>query len=201
MENVVLVDDTGIPIGYTEKSSVHHQNTPLHLAFSCYIFGPHGHFLCTRRAIDKKTWPGVWTNSCCGHPQPGETLAEAMLRRVSDELGLVPARWGMVLPDFRYRAVMDNGVVENEICPVFLAFVDDEPVPNPAEVGEYAWIDWAGFRSLVSSEALRISPWCRMQLEELAAMPANPRLWPFTPPDELPERWRGPLHAPEAVSS
>ena len=200
MEYVVLVDDSGAPTGSVEKQYVHDTHTPLHLAFSCYVFDPRGHFLCTRRSTAKSTWPGIWTNSCCGHPQPGETMAEAMLRRLTDELGLTPDRWGMVLPDFRYRAVMDNGIVENEICPVFAAFVATDPVPNRAEVDDYAWIDWRGFRSLVRGGALDISPWCRLQLDGLAGLPAHPRDWPLLGPDDLPERWCGPLGLPADIA-
>lgn len=196
MEHVILVDDAGTPVGTADKSAVHGRDTPLHLAFSCYVFDSRGQFLCTRRASGKRTWPGIWTNSCCGHPQPGETMAGAMLRRLADELGLTPSRWGMVLPDFRYRAVMDNGIVEYEICPVFAAFVDTDPVPDPAEVGDHAWIDWRGFRALVDTGALDISPWCRLQLDGLAHLPAQPRDWPLSEP---PARWREPLAPPAAV--
>ncbi|MGW4847481.1 isopentenyl-diphosphate Delta-isomerase [Nocardia brasiliensis] len=201
MEYVILVDESGIPLGSADKASIHDHQTPLHLAFSCYVFGPQGHFLVTRRATTKRTWPGVWTNSCCGHPQPGEKMADAMLRRLSDELGLTPRRWGMALPDFRYRAVMDDGIVENEICPVFVAFVDGDPVPNPAEVDDYAWIDWSGFNALVRTEALQISPWSRLQLAELATLPADPAQWPMLTSDLLPRRWREPLGVPAAAAT
>ncbi|GAJ86438.1 hypothetical protein NBRGN_110_01030 [Nocardia brasiliensis NBRC 14402] len=124
-----------------------------------------------------------------------------MLRRLSDELGLTPRHWGMALPDFRYRAVMDDGIVENEICPVFVAFVDGDPVPNPAEVDDYAWIDWSGFNALVRTEALQISPWSRLQLAELATLPADPAQWPMLTSDLLPRRWREPLGVPAAAAT
>ena len=84
MEEVVLVDEEGYARGVAEKSAVHHANTPLHLAFSCYLLNNEDHLLLTRRALGKKTWPGVWTNSCCGHPYPGERLERSVQQPTRD---------------------------------------------------------------------------------------------------------------------
>uniref|UniRef100_UPI00055FF952 NUDIX domain-containing protein n=1 Tax=Microbacterium sp. B24 TaxID=95616 RepID=UPI00055FF952 len=71
-EYVVLLDDNGDEIGTAPKASVHGTDTALHLAFSCHVYNSRGETLVTRRALDKKTWPGVWSNSFCGHPRPAE---------------------------------------------------------------------------------------------------------------------------------
>jgi isopentenyl-diphosphate Delta-isomerase len=164
-ELIVLVDDAGRPIGTAPKLASHHRDTPLHLAFSCYVFDTAGRFLLTRRAHTKKTWPGIWTNSCCGHPGPGEIVEDAVRRRLGDELGLVPIELVPLLPDFRYWAELD-GVVENEICPVYGARVDADPVLNEDEVAEFRWVDWDAVLAGGIDEEL--SPWCRLQLDLLA---------------------------------
>lgn len=171
IELVVLLDEEGRAVGTTAKSGVHHVETPLHLAFSCYLFDDRGRLLLTRRALDKPTWPGAWTNSVCGHPGPGEAMADAVRRRVRDEVGVEAVGVTLLLPGFRYRAVMPNGIVENEMCPVYVATTSDPAVPDPAEVAEVDWVDWDEFRSGVLEGTRPISPWCREQVEQLPADP------------------------------
>jgi isopentenyl-diphosphate Delta-isomerase len=182
-EQVVLLDEGGNAIGTSAKADVHGTDTPLHLAFSCYVFDADGRFLLTQRAIDKPTFGGVWTNSCCGHPAPGEPMADAVRRRVGQELGLTLGRLTLVLPRFRYRAVMDNGTVENEMCPVFTATASDDPRPDPAEVEAWEWVPWAQFRDDVLSGRREVSQWCREQVE---ALPLDPLSAPSADPAGLP---------------
>ena len=125
---------------------MHHANTPLHLAFSCYVFDEAGRLLITRRALNKPTFPGVWTNTVCGHPAPDEAVEQAVHRRAKQELGITLRRPHVVLPDFRYEATMANGVRENEICPVFTAVTSDEPEPDVSEVAATEWVPWELFR-------------------------------------------------------
>lgn len=161
-ERVVLVDDGGHPVGTADKATVHGAHTPRHLAFSCYGFGPDGRLLMTRRALDKRTFPGFWTNTCCGHPEPGERLEDAVARRLDHELALVPTELRLVLPDFSYRAEYD-GIVENELCPVFVCRVVQEPRPRADEVAAFEWWTWQHFLQQAADPTSSISPWDRLQ--------------------------------------
>jgi isopentenyl-diphosphate delta-isomerase len=158
-ELVVLLDDHGNPVGAAAKNTVHGTDTPLHLAFSCHLLRQDGRVLVTRRSLTKRTWPGVWTNSFCGHPLPGESLSHAIERRALNELGVTVRDAEPVLPDFRYRAIDASGVVENEICPVFRAWTDDPVRPNPSEVMDHAWVDPDELRRTVSTAPWALSPW------------------------------------------
>lgn len=166
---VVLLDDQHRPIGTAPRATVHHAATPLHLAFSCYAFDRAGRLLVTRRALHKKTWPGVWTNTCCGHPGPGEDLAEAMARRLGEELGLVPGEVELALPDFRYQATMIDGTMENEFCPVFRVVVDGDPTPDPEEVDAWHWVEWDDFAAAATRAPWLVSPWSAEQVPQLLA--------------------------------
>jgi isopentenyl-diphosphate Delta-isomerase len=170
-ELVVLLNEDGTPFGTAPKSEVHHDHTPLHLAFSCWVLDDAGRTLLTRRAPVKRTWPGVWTNTFCGHPAPGEELTDAVRRRARDELGCDVRDVEPLLPDFRYRAVMDDGTVENEICPVFRARLASPPEPNPDEIDGLQWVAMADVARMIDDEPERLSPWMR---EQFALFPAHP---------------------------
>ncbi len=168
-ELVVLVAEDGTPTGTFEKFAVHTTDTPLHLAFSCHVYNEAGQVLVTRRALGKLTWPGVWTNSFCGHPGPGETMPEALARRARIELGIEISDPTPILPDFRYRAVDASGIVENEICPVFRAVTKDAVAANPDEVAEWAWVEPESLHTAVSAAPYAFSPWLVLQQEQLSA--------------------------------
>lgn len=167
-ERVVLLSESGEAIGSADKASVHTEDTPLHLAFSCHVLNQAGQVLVTRRSLDKLTWPGVWTNSFCGHPAPGEAIEDALRRRARDELGLILSDVELVSPDFRYRAVDASGIVENEICPVYLARSSGTPTPEPSEVAELRWMDAVEFIAAVRSAPEDWSPWLVWHLPEIA---------------------------------
>jgi isopentenyl-diphosphate delta-isomerase len=176
---VVLLDDELQPIGELPKSQAHHTETPLHRGFSCYLFDSSGRVLMTRRAITKKTWPGVWSNTCCGHPLPGEHVTESAARRLADELGLRLTSSEIVLPDFRYRAVAPDGVVENEFCPVLVGKPTANLIPTPPR-----WSNTAGLPG---------QPWLASPPPPPGSSPPGPLAKspcsPHTPPATTPT-WR-----------
>jgi len=161
---VVLLGDAGDEIGSAPKATVHSANTPLHSAFSCYLIDEEGRLLMTRRALTKKTWAGVWTNSFCGHPAPGETRESAIARRAAEELGASIFALRCILPTFSYRAQDAEGMVENEFCPVFVARLEGTIDPHPAEVVEWAWADTSDVIEAVARAPFAFSPWMREQL-------------------------------------
>jgi isopentenyl-diphosphate delta-isomerase type 1 len=177
-EHVVLLDGRGRPAGTTPKADAHHRSTALHLAFSCHLVRPDGAVLLTRRALDKRTWPGAWTNGCCGHPQAGETLRAAIVRRVREELGLELGRVGLALPDFAYRAQMGDGTVEHELCPVAVAeVVGGEATVDPSEVEDLAWVSWDDLVARADRDPSSLSPWSVEQIHQLRRLAPSPAAW------------------------
>lgn len=166
-ERVVLLDESGNRIGHADKAEIHTDSTPLHLAFSCYLFNDEGQLLLTRRALSKLTWPGVWTNSFCGHPGPGEKIEAAIHRRAAEELGTQVSEVTLIDPEFRYRAIDASGVVENEICPVYTAKISGTLMPNPDEVAESHWADVGAVIEAARLTPFAFSPWMVKQLSGL----------------------------------
>jgi isopentenyl-diphosphate Delta-isomerase len=179
-DEVVLVDDDGRPVGRHDRATAHSRRTPRHLAFSCWIVSPDGLVLMTRRALGKRSWPGVWTNSCCGHPRPGEPLEEALRRRVGEELGIAVDEVACVLPDFSYRAVDSSGILENEFCPVFRARLSRPPTlaPDPDEVMQSVWQQPAAVEAAMRTAPYAFSPWAVAQLGAMGAGALTPIIGP-----------------------
>ncbi|NSC24791.1 isopentenyl-diphosphate Delta-isomerase [Streptomyces albus subsp. chlorinus] len=135
-----LVDEDGITIGTAEKLSAHVAPGQLHRAFSVFLFDDRGRLLLQRRALGKYHSPGVWSNTCCGHPYPGESPFAAAARRVGEELGVAPAllrEAGTV----RYNHPdPTSGLVEQEFNHLFAGLLREEPRPDPEEIAEIAFV-------------------------------------------------------------
>ncbi|WP_188664505.1 isopentenyl-diphosphate Delta-isomerase [Tersicoccus solisilvae] len=168
-ELVVLLDREHRPSGVARKAEVHTRDTALHLAFSCWVFDAAGRVLLTRRALGKVAWPGVWTNAFCGHPAPGEAMADAVRRRARRELGVAVADLAVALPDFSYRAVDASGIVEHEVCPVYTAVLDGGLDPRADEVMDVAWAEPGRLLDAVAAIPFAFSPWLVEQAPLLAA--------------------------------
>ncbi|WP_336956923.1 isopentenyl-diphosphate Delta-isomerase [Serratia sp. KG1D] len=163
-EDVVLLDAAWQPCGTMPKDQVHTRHTPLHLAFSCYLFTVEGAVLVTRRALSKTAWPGGWTNSFCGHPLPQEALAQAVIRRAQVELGTEVEQITLLSDAFSYQATDVSGIMENEVCPVFAAHCKGALCANPDEVADYAWVDLNNLMAAVKLTPFAFSPWMVSQL-------------------------------------
>ncbi len=184
-ERICYVHPDGTPTGETApKLDAHTADTKLHLAFSSYIFNDDGLVLVTQRALTKKVWPGVWTNSCCGHPLPGESIESAISRRLQDELGMTATDLQPILPSYTYKAPPYNGIVEHEFCPVYFGRATSEPQPNPDEVMALEWLNWEAFIARTGQDgedyalplgapgAAAWSWWCKDQLKQIQSAPA-----------------------------
>ncbi|MEV1053033.1 isopentenyl-diphosphate Delta-isomerase [Streptomyces sp. NPDC049887] len=135
-----LVDESGRTIGTAEKLSAHQAPGQLHRAFSVFLFDEHGRLLLQRRALGKYHSPGVWSNTCCGHPYPGEAPFTAAARRTHEELGVSPsllAEAGTVRYNHPDPA---SGLVEQEFNHLFVGLVQSPLRPDPEEVGETAFV-------------------------------------------------------------
>lgn len=162
-EFVVLVDEQNNQIGTATKDTVHTTDTPLHRGFSLFLFNSNGQLLLTKRSKDKKTFPGVWTNTVCGHPGPGERAEDAAKRRLNQELGIMnqELRDLKTVAPYWYRFTDKNGIVENEICPILVAYADVDPNVNKEEIEEWKWVGWEEFLEELQRNPHVYSPWCR----------------------------------------
>lgn len=173
-DEVVLLDEAGTQVGTAAEAAVHTSATPLHLAFSAYVIDLEGQVLVGRRARWKSTWPRFWTNSCSGHPCPGEKLPAAVARRVDEVLGIIPADITLILPDFRCRTVTKAGILENSICPVYRVTVHRLVHPDPNEVEILAWIPWTALVARAGDDARSLTPCCREQVRSSACWAPTP---------------------------
>lgn len=158
MEHVVLVDEKNKVLGTKSKAKVHGETTPLHRAFSVFIFDNNNRLLLQQRAKHKKAWPLIWSNSCCGHPMLEESNVEAVKRRCKFELGIEVVHILEVAP-YRYCFSYQD-VMENEICPIFVARYKGDINININEVQSTQWINWEEWLQQVEFSPSQYSPWC-----------------------------------------
>jgi isopentenyl-diphosphate Delta-isomerase len=137
-ESVILVDSADRETGTMEKIEAHRKGV-LHRAFSVFITDSSGMLLLQQRAAHKYHSPGLWTNTVCSHPRPGESIHEAADRRLHEEMGLSCEMKQSFT--FIYKAEFDNGLTEHELDHVLVGVCDDKPVPNPGEVDGYKYAD------------------------------------------------------------
>lgn len=134
---IPLVNDDDEIIGSGEKLDVHEKGL-LHRAFSILIYNKRGEMLIQQRALSKYHSPGLWTNTCCSHPHVGETMEQAISRRLVEEMGFVCELKYQF--KFQYKASFSNGLTEHELDHVYKGFYDSEVTINLEEVDSYKWV-------------------------------------------------------------
>lgn len=163
-EWVVLVDGADRQVGTAEKLHAHREGM-LHRAFSVFVLNSRREVLLQRRADGKYHTGGLWSNTCCGHPRPGEPLEEAARRRLEEEMGFrcELQRVG----EFVYRAPLADGLEEHEYDHVFIGWYDGDPEPDPAEVSEWRWASAATLHRRLSAAPQAYTPWLAPALDQL----------------------------------
>jgi len=141
MENsqLILVDQNDIQTGIMEKMEAH-QKGVLHRAISVFIFSTKGDWLLQRRALGKYHSGGLWTNTCCSHPFPGESNIEAANRRLQEEMGMKGELKELFA--FTYMEHLDHGLIEHEFDHVFYGIIDENPEINIIEVMEWKYVNY-----------------------------------------------------------
>lgn len=171
-EEIVLVDPEDREIGTAEKLEAHRRGD-LHRAFSVMIWDSHGRLLLQRRQIGKYHSGGLWTNSCCGHPRPGERANAAALRRLREEMGISCAL--NPIGTFTYRAELGGGLIEHELVHIFRGCYEGAIAPNPKECDGFSWSSPEVIRRQIATAPQCFSTWFRKYVDAG---------WPVSPPTE-----------------
>jgi isopentenyl-diphosphate delta-isomerase len=162
-ETLILVDESDNRAGYATKSEVHELGL-LHRAFSIFIFNTRGNLLLQRRALTKYHSAGLWTNTCCGHPVKGEEVKNAAYRRLKEEMSMVADIEEICT--FRYRAKLENGLIENELDHIYCGVSDILPDPNPKEVAEWKFASSNELIQDLSKNPASYTAWFKLILEK-----------------------------------
>jgi isopentenyl-diphosphate Delta-isomerase len=176
MERLILVNERDEEVGSGEKLEVHREGR-LHRAFSVFVFDSSGRLLLQKRAATKYHSGGLWSNTCCGHPRPGEPTVGAARRRLREEMNfdceLRPST------SFIYRAEVDNELTEWEYDHVLVGRYDDAPDPDASEVADWRWVGVEELRAEMDERPEEFTSWLRvaartLNLSSLAERPAPP---------------------------
>jgi isopentenyl-diphosphate Delta-isomerase len=164
-ELLVVVDNQDREIGSLEKHQCHTGDGTLHRAFSVFIFNKNGELLIQQRSEQKPLWPLIWSNSCCSHPRISESIADASLRRIQEELGLNCEL--EYLYKFRYHARFDDVGSEREICSVFYGYYDGEIAADRNEISAWRYISLEELSLNMRETPNEFTPWFRMEWETI----------------------------------
>lgn len=164
IEEVILVDKNDVALGTMEKLEAH-QKGILHRAFSVFIFNSQNQLLLQRRALNKYHSAGLWTNTCCSHPRPGETNLEAAKRRLNEEMGILTDI--AFKTTFIYKTEFDNGLTEHELDHVFVGTYNANPKINTEEVCEFIWLSINEVKEKIKTKPADFTSWFKIAIEKL----------------------------------
>ena len=170
-ERVVLVDENDNEIGTEEKLKAHQDGGKLHRAFSIFVFNSKGELMLQKRARSKYHFGGLWTNTCCSHPRPGEPLMETARRKLRQEMGFETDLEELFT--FAYRATSENGLTEHELDHVLTGRFDGDPRPNPEEAEGWKWASLDDLAEDIKANPDRYTPWFRIALERVISEAAK----------------------------
>lgn len=161
-DKLILVNEKDDMVGVGEKLKIHREGQ-LHRAFSVFILNSHGELLLQRRALSKYHSPGLWSNTCCGHPRPSEHVTLAAQQRLRAEMGL-DCRLKRV-GSFIYRADVGDGLVEHELDHLLVGHSDVEPVLNVEEAIGWKWVRFETLKRELSDDPKQFTCWIRIIME------------------------------------
>ncbi|MGD2249011.1 MAG: isopentenyl-diphosphate Delta-isomerase [Candidatus Methanofastidiosia archaeon] len=162
-EMIILVDENDNEIGTIEKLEAH-KTGKLHRAFSIFVFNPQGEMLLHKRASHKYHSGGLWSNTCCSHPRKGESLHEAVHRRLQEEMG-----FDCDLQEiFHFIYTADLGeLTEHELDHVFFGEYTGDVNPNPEEVEDYAWIPVQSLQEDIDTNPAKYTEWFKIAVKKV----------------------------------
>lgn len=163
-EKVILVDENDFEIGIGEKIETH-QEGRLHRAFSIFVFNSKGELLLQKRTKSKYHSGGMWTNTCCGHPRPGENIVDAAHRRLREEMR-IDCEFEEIF-SFQYRVEFDNNLSEYEYDHVMLGTCDDDPHPDPEEASDWKWAEVGSLRHDIKANPEMHTYWLKISLDKV----------------------------------
>jgi len=163
-EFVILVNEKDEEIGVKEKLAAHRDGN-LHRAFSVFILNSKGEILLQKRAIDKYHSGGLWSNTCCGHPRPGEKIKEAATRRLKEESGLSSKLEFVAV--FQYKISLQNELCENEIDHIFIGRSDQNPLLIPSEVSAWRYVRAENLSAELTRSSAEFTHWFPVAFRQL----------------------------------
>ena len=160
-EQLILVDDQDRELGYRSKLDCHSGKGVLHRAFSIFVFNGDNELLLQKRSAEKPLWPNYWSNTCCSHPRRGETMEQAVSRRLMQELGFdCPLEF---LYKFKYHAQYDRLGAEHEYCWVYYGRYDGPVDVNVNEIADWRFIGVNALERELSVAPDTFTPWFKME--------------------------------------